>query len=1021
MGSTNFRLARLSAVLAALIFGCALAPIAANAAGATAAVSGVVRASSGAPLGGAQVELIGATHLSIATDAHGAFTFPAVPAGLYTLQVTKAGYRVYRDDSVAAVAGETVMANVTLSESSFSSLRTIASVSTIAAGVAQINTSTAAIDTVSAQTFANQGSEQVTKVLNEIPGIFTTPYSPGNGNPSNGASPGSEQTPQIRGALPYETESLIDGHPVSVGSEGTFSPNLINPFLLDDVELVKGPGSMPAEINYAINGTINYRTLEPTAQNRESGMFSADRWGGISTGFRATGTTANHKIGYAAGYVTDGAPGPLQNFRFLGSQIQLDGGPPGGPYYVNGQQLAMLGTPVGEGLGPPAFAPYDGMGIVFTEPLIGCCYTMNTGYHSASELGKLVFNFSNNTSLKLSFLGGQSVTGNGDVNAYDTSQVGNTGLPAFSFEPCGTANAGLTCNPFATGTPYNCASTGRGPACGTAIPFDLSSFNGLGYTWERQNLFQGEFRTTVGQTGTLLARYYTGALNTYAVEGSSSPVNVSLNAFGTVPLCPVGATFDLATFMCNTAGGGSVAPTNTTFSGQKVTLATASQANLFLTNDTMSGETLELQEQLGENTFTLSYDRSEQGSSSTTDEPSVGIIVNSPVAGSKQTFQTLALRGNIILTPDLLLNLGDYVVNYLSHYSINGGAAWKDSSHSYNEPRAALTWHPSSDTIYRLSAGGSVAPPYISLVSSGGPTWSQIIGGVPAAGWLQNANNGDINAETAFGYDLGMDHRIARATAFSVDFYFTQLHNLFLTQTSVVTGAAATGCPNVPCEVSETANLGQARYEGIELAIKHVPQYGFGWRVQGSLQRAFTYNLPPYFYCAGSTNPTTGVTTPPGPGCIYNTNLAVLPNVNFGGQPTAIAGAPNGVAGARVPYALGYGEASWSGHFGQYYSIGLMYFGNNNSFNEAPFTVLSANGRFNINDHGTALQLSADNLTGAYANPYAGFFNGIPLPLVKGATQTSLLTGQPVPVSLAATPAGNYGPVTFRVILTQDL
>ena len=157
-------------------------------------------------------------------------------------------------------------------------------------------------------------------------------------------------------------------------------------------------------------------------------------------------------------------------------------GLPGGPYYVNGQQLAML-APVGEGLGPAAFSPYQGMGIVFTEPLIGCCYSMDTGYHSTSELAKLVYNFSNNTSLKLSYLGGQSINGNGDVEAYDTTPVGNTGLPAFSYQPCGAANPNqaLTCNPFATGS-GTCPSA-SGPACGTPIPFDLSSFNGLGYNY----------------------------------------------------------------------------------------------------------------------------------------------------------------------------------------------------------------------------------------------------------------------------------------------------------------------------------------------------------------------------------------------------------------------------------------------------------------------------------------------------------------------------------------------------------
>jgi hypothetical protein len=1017
-----------SAMVAALVW--AMLGTSVASAATTSTITGTVRGTDGAPIAGADVTIFGVVRLTKKTDNAGAFAFQDITTGTYTVVVSKPGFQSYRDEGLTAFIGETLTLNVILAQATFTTLKTIANVSTSEPGVAPLNTSTASINTISGSTFLDEGSQQVATVLNQTPGILTTPYSPGNGNPSNGASPGSYQTPQIRGALPYETESLIDGHPVSVGSAGTYSPNLINPFLLQSAELVKGPGSMPVEINYAINGTINYITLEPTAQNRQTWMLGEDKWGGVSAGFKATGETTNHKLGYAFGYVSDGAPGPLQNFRFSGSQLPLDNGPPGGPYYVNGRQLAMVGSPVGEGLGPPAFSPYAGMGITFNEPLVGCCYTLDTGYHSTSELAKIVYNFSNFTSLRLSYLGGQNVVGNGDVNAYDTSSVGTTGLPAFSFAPCGTANAGLTCNPFATGTPYNCKSPDGGPKCGSAIPFDLSSFNGEGNTWLQQNLYQAEFRTSIGQTGTLLARYYTGSLNNYAVEGPSGSLNTSLNAYGTLPLCPTGTTFDPSPptaaggtdpngWMC-LKGKGAVAPVNTTFSGQRVNFATLSQANLFFTNDSMSGESLQLQEQLGENSLTLAYDRSEQGSASTTDEPSVGLIVFSPVAGSKQTFQTFSLRGNVAVAPKLALNLADYEINYLSHYSIDGGKTFNDASHSYNEPRAAFTWRPKTDTIYRLSAGGSVAPPYISLVSSGGPTWSQIIGGVPAAGWIQNANNGNISAETAFGYDLGMDHRIARSTSVSLDFYYTQLHNLFLSETSTVTGAAAAGCPNAPCELLQTSNLGQARYEGIEFGLNHVPQFGFGWKLQGSLQRAFTYNLPPYFYCAGTTNPKTGVTTPPGPGCINNTNLAVLPNANFGGQPTAISGAPNGVAGARVPYASGYTEVNWLGHFGQYYNLGLTYFGNNNAYNEPPFAVLSANMRLKLNDQGSAVQFSADNLTGAYAAPYAGFFNGIPLPLVKGATQTSLTTGEQVPVSFAATAAGNYGPMDFRFILTQD-
>jgi outer membrane receptor protein involved in Fe transport len=575
--------------------------------------------------------------------------------------------------------------------------------------------------------------------------------------------------------------------------------------------------------------------------------------------------------------------------------------------------------------------------------------------------------------------------------------------------------------------------------CNSAVPFDVTSVNGAGHTWTQQNLFQGEFRTTLGSTGTVLARYYTGSLNQYGLLGNTgSQLNYSLNAYGTIPLCPTGTAFDPNTnslaggtdpngWLCIPAGGGTaVAPVNTTFNGQKTTFTTGNQANTAFTNDTMNGETLELQELLGQNTVTLAYDRSEQGSALTESEPSVGITILSPFPGSKQTFQTFSLRGDIALSPKLILNAGDYAINYVSHYTLDKGTTWNDASHTYNMPRAALNWRPNSDTSWRFSTGGSVAPPFISLVSAGGTgpsSWSQIIGGVPAAGWIQNANNGQISAETAWSYDFGVDRRIERSTSLSLDLYYTNLQNLFLSETSSISLAqAGPGCKNLPCEVSKTGNLGHARYQGVELGVNHAPLFGLGWVLQGSLQRAYTYNLPPFFYCAGSTAVVNGVpvTTPPGPGCINNTNLAVIPNVNFGGQPTALSGAPNGVGSARVPYALGYGELNWTGHYGQYYNLGLTYFGPNNSYNEPPFAVVSANARWSITNHGTSLQLSADNLTNAYANPYTGFFNGIPLPLVKGATQTNPLTGAVESAGLAATPGGNYGPANVRIIFTQD-
>ncbi|HTX56839.1 MAG TPA: carboxypeptidase regulatory-like domain-containing protein [Candidatus Acidoferrales bacterium] len=1001
-----------------------------TAAGTTSVVSGVVRSADGAAIAGADVDLIGPTRMTQKSDAAGRFTFPDVPTGFYALQVSKAGFQTYRNDSVAAFIGETVTVNVTLAASSFSSLKTIASVSTNAAGEAQINTSTAAISTIGAAVFQDQGQQQVTKILNETPGIFTSPYVQGNGNPNNGASPGSIQTPQIRGGLPYETEQLIDGHPVSVGDTGFFSPTIVNPFLLQDVELVKGPGSMPEEINYGINGTINYRTLDPTPQTASSGMFSSDRWGGISVGYKATGETKDHKIGYAIGYVTDGAPGPLANFTYSASAIPLYGAAgylpnaagtiPAYTLKFGGNSYVIGGLPFGEGL-PPANWQQYGVTEAFAEPLVGCCFQSDTGYHSTSELGKIAINFSNNTSLKLSYLGGQSTVGNGDASGtYDTSNVAGTGEPFMTFAPCGSPQGALTTNcgnaytgaPY-TGTTYTCSTSG--PACGEAIPFDLTSVNGLGYSWTQQNLFQSEFRTTLGSTGTVLARYYTGTLNNYTSESASGGTNLAytMQTWGAIPLCPAGVAYYNVATGC---GGTGAQPTLTTLNGQDVTYSATSVGAYTSSNDEMNGETVEVQEQLGSNALTVAFDRSRQASSALVDEPSVGLISFAPAPGSDQTLQTISLRDTATLTQKLLLNVGDYFINYASHYSPDGGLTWGDSSHAYNEPRVAFTWQPTADTIYRFSTGGSVAPPYMGIMSGDAlpSEWSTVIGGVPALGYILNVNNGDINAETAFAYDLGVDHRIARSTSVSADLYFTQLHNMFFPETELLTTAEATtyGCPAAgvySCYLSKTVNLAQARYEGVELAVDHVPLFGFGWKVQGSLQRAYTYNLPPYFYCAQA-----------GPGCTYDINLATIPNVNFGGQPTGLLLGESGVGSGRVPYALGYGELNWTGRYGQYYNLGLTYFGNNNFYNVPAFAVVSANVRFNIGNHATKLQLSADNLTGAYANPYPSYFGGIPLPLVKGATGVNALTGAPAPIYFSPTPQGNYGPTTLRIILTQD-
>ena len=92
------------------------------------------------------------------------------------------------------------------------------------------------------------------------------------GSSANGASAGAIAFPNIRNGLSYETATLIDGHPLSVGLYGDYVTTFLNPALLGSAEVIKGPGATAPEVDYAINGTVNFRTKDPdrNGQSRSS-------------------------------------------------------------------------------------------------------------------------------------------------------------------------------------------------------------------------------------------------------------------------------------------------------------------------------------------------------------------------------------------------------------------------------------------------------------------------------------------------------------------------------------------------------------------------------------------------------------------------------------------------------------------------------------------------------------------------------------------------------------------------------
>ena len=250
-----------------------------------------------------------------------------------------------------------------------------------------------------------------------------------------------------------------------------------------------------------------------------------------------------------------------------------------------------------------------------------------------------------------------------------------------------------------------------------------------------------------------------------------------------------------------------------------------------------------------------------------------------------------------------------------------------------------------------------------------------------------------MRPETAFGYDVGADHRFVSGIVVSGDLYRTNLFGQFLKETALdgtyTVPAGQAGAGNTyPLFLATTANLGNSLYEGAELSVQKAVPQGFGFNVQGALTRAFAYNINPAIY-----------NTAKGPN---TANLAVIPNINF--QPNGIG--YTGVGGIREPYSQGYGEINYRTRGGALFSIGAQYYGNNNPFNEPAFGVMNATARVPIINRNTTLQFSVYNLTGAYNHDYGYPFSGIPVELVNGKFGYS----NALPI----------GPATFRVNLHRD-
>jgi hypothetical protein len=910
----------------------------------TGSVAGVITDAAQNPVPGVSISVSGPVAKSAVTDAAGSYSIDELPPGVYRINVTKGGFTP-EQDNVTVSAGSITTAKVQLAAASFSSIKQIGRVSTQSGTRNAINTSTASVATISGATFIDQGQLNVNRTLNELPGVTIGVGSGFSGGTygdgvANGASPIVTGVPQLRGALPYETASLIDGHPISIGVYGTFNPAFISPYILQDIEVVKGPGANPTNINYAIGGTVNFRTLEPTRTAKQSFDLGVDQFGGQNANLRATGTVAGGRLGYAFDYATQGTQGFDRGWDPL-DPLNLSNGS-----IINGVPTCA-GVANASSCFPSVIKTNTNFAAAsnLTAPLVLCCPQTPMESSSRNELGKLRYSFTPATSLTLTYLGGQIRGSALAANLFT--------FPSYFFGP----PAGYT---------------GSLPAGAPTFEND----QGDSQLDTNANLYAADFHTAAGPV-TLNARYDAAAVDTANLQYGEGPTPGSGSVFGLLyGGVPLGTNVD-----------------PTIFNGTPGTVTLLNSYVGVRTQDKLNGFTFEGDLPSGNNVYSISYDSVHTKSSAYTINSNPGGDVVTVPPGSGQTFGTFMVRGQFELRSGLTATLSNYATTYTDHYTQNSGVTFLDSSHAYDAPRLAFAWRPGVNTAVRASTGFSVAPPYIELLTNSSAATPDR---TPPTNFTSTGNAGDVRPETAFGFDLGADQRLRGDLTVSADVYQTTLHDQFLSTTSLSTSQFYLPANNpyggaagyYPLYITQTENLGHSRYEGVELSVHRDPLVGLGFKLQGSLQRAYAYDLPPGFY-----NTAAGVDT---------ANLGILPNENFqaGGQ------GYNTLGPSRVPYSQGYAEINSRAHNGSYLLVGVAYYGPNNQYNQLPFGVVNASFRQPITKR-LSLLFAATNITGAYSDFRYNIYGGIPTPLVNG--------------TLGYTAGNVIGPSTASVTLHADL
>jgi hypothetical protein len=831
------------------------------------AITGTVRSASGAAVPGATVTAKGPAHESTTTDGAGAFTL-TLPPGLYQVTVTKPGYATVSTPDVVVLAGHSPALTVTIAELNLSTLREIGHMFASGGRVA-MNTGAANQDVIDRAAFSELGDPQINDVIGRIPDVVVEQLGT------------QKDTAIVVGGLqPYETQVLIDGHPIALGQYGVWLSQYFPSYVLGSVETQSGPGNTTPFADIAVAGTANLQTIAFTKKQTANFTIGTDNWGSQYTDASVTGS--HGKLDYVAALGTQGENG----------------------YYFGKNECDIYTADPNTQVNSP-----DSAGVV------AFCGSFNGSLYTRGQLYKLRYDFTPTTSFDVGFLGsygGYSPQGSA-WGASDGPTLVEQCIP------------NTVANPVTPGA-QRCTN----PADANLIGKTINGFYWFPGTqiWNTQELWDGQFRTTLGAT-TVLVRPYLGSIQPETYDGTGEgqypaffgPPPGAAGYQTPSPSIPIASPnpFESSNGPCPVGNVDSFVQIN---SPSNTITSTNGQEECYqypyktYEIDKLYGSTFSFVRPIGsgDDFLDFTYDFHGQSTFAYANAPT-----NVQVPFSSTRFSTFSLTGRVTPIDKLALNYGLYntdwtVVGEQPAFNSAGtptGTTGLDRTVSRFDPHLAFVYRADANTSIRASTGTSETFPFVGDVS-GPPAYQPAAFGVFTDGLLTE-KNANLKPEYSIAYDLGADHRFNRSSDLSLDLQDTIVHDVFQqleTQETVPAGVLGIYTP---------INVARLAAKLVTLKYVHAPVRGLGYNVALTADSSILNGIP---------------------ASAYNGTTVFTPGLPANGAQVCGNGAFTPGLATCIPYLKGYGQFTYTFRSETFAALGFDYEGKNNAYYQPPFAIV---------------------------------------------------------------------------------